>query len=132
MGLSETAALGLRESEPLGQARTDDCYAVLLVESIHGGVVARRRNLLDLTEVAVEAVTGRLQIDRPACPFVGVRVREAVWDIGRGRGKVARSKLGHIVAQLDCQYPFQNEEGVFLCGVDVQGGASPISDVVYN
>ena len=129
---SPFAAPGLGESEPFGQARTDDRYAVLSVESLHGVVVARRGDPLELTEVSVEADPRRQQVDYLADTLVGQRVREAVRDAGRSRGEVARSKLDDILAQLGCQYAFQDVERIFLCGVDVQGWAGPKGEVVYN
>ena len=50
---------GLRESESIGHARTDDGHVVFSVEPFHALVVALRCELLDLTYVAIEADTRR-------------------------------------------------------------------------
>jgi len=121
-----------RNSEPPCQGWTNDRYSVFCVEPFHRIVVALRGDLLELTEVAVEADTWSQQVHRPACTLVGMSVGEAVLDARRGRGEVARSKLYNVVSQLDCQYAFQNEEGVFLFGVEVQGRPSPISEMLYD
>jgi hypothetical protein len=48
---------GLRESESISHARTDDRHVVFSVEPFHALVVALRRKLVDLTYVAIEPDT---------------------------------------------------------------------------
>ena len=48
---------GLRESESIGHARTDDRHVVFSVKPFHALVVALRGELVDLTYVAIEADT---------------------------------------------------------------------------
>lgn len=75
-------------------------------------------DLVDLTDVTVEADTRCHEVDDPARP-VGVRVGERVRDAWRCGPKVARTELDDLVAKLDAQCAIENIERVFLRRVEM-------------
>jgi hypothetical protein len=85
-------------------------------------------DIVDLTDVTIETDTRCHEVDHLAWT-VSLRVRERVWDARRRGPEVARTQLHHVVAELDGQDAVDDEEGVFLCGVDVQVRAGTVRDI---